>query len=42
MANDTPLLAVLIDADNTSPKFTAAIFDEIAGLGEASVRRCLR
>ena len=37
---DTTLLAVLIDADNTSPKYTKAIFDEIAGLGEASVRRC--
>jgi hypothetical protein len=37
---DTPLLAVLIDADNTSPKYTAAIFEEIARLGEASVRRC--
>ena len=36
----TPLLAVLIDADNTSPKYTKAIFDEIAALGEASVRRC--
>ena len=35
-----PLLAVLIDADNTSPKHTAAIFEEIASLGEASVRRC--
>jgi uncharacterized LabA/DUF88 family protein len=40
MTDRPPLLAVLIDADNTSPKFTAAIFDEIAGLGEASVRRC--
>jgi uncharacterized LabA/DUF88 family protein len=40
MARDTPLLAVLIDADNTSPKYTKAIFDEIATLGEASVRRC--
>lgn len=40
MADDTPLLAVLIDADNTSPKYTKAIFDEIATLGEASVRRC--
>lgn len=40
MRRDTPLLAVLIDADNTSPKFTQAIFDEIATLGEASVRRC--
>ena len=36
----TPLLAVLIDADNTSPKWAKAIFDEIASLGEASVRRC--
>ncbi|MDG1115702.1 MAG: NYN domain-containing protein [Flavimaricola sp.] len=35
-----PLLAVLIDADNTSPKHAGAIFEEIAGLGEASVRRC--
>lgn len=40
MSDDIPLLAVLIDADNTSPKFTKAIFDEIAGMGEASVRRC--
>jgi uncharacterized LabA/DUF88 family protein len=37
---DTTLLAVLIDADNTSPKHCKAIFDEIATLGEASVRRC--
>jgi len=35
-----PLLAVLIDADNTSPKWTKAVFDEIAAVGEASVRRC--
>ena len=35
-----PLMAVLIDADNTSPKWTKAIFEEIAALGEASVRRC--
>ncbi len=34
-----PLLAVLIDADNSSPRWAEAIFDEIAGLGEASVRR---
>lgn len=40
MSERTPLLAVLIDADNTSPKWTKAIFDEIAGIGEASVRRC--
>jgi hypothetical protein len=35
-----PLLAVLIDADNTSPRYASAIFEEIAGMGEASVRRC--
>jgi uncharacterized LabA/DUF88 family protein len=35
----TPLLAVLIDADNTSPAWAEAIFREIASLGEASVRR---
>ncbi|MEB8387181.1 NYN domain-containing protein [Rhodobacteraceae bacterium KMM 6894] len=40
MTDRTPLLAVLIDADNTSPKWTQAIFDEIAAMGEASVRRC--
>ncbi len=40
MTDDRPLLAVLIDADNTSPKHAAAIFEEIASLGEASVRRC--
>ena len=40
MADDRPLLAVLIDADNTSPKHASAIFEEIASLGEASVRRC--
>ncbi|WP_146346250.1 NYN domain-containing protein [Phaeobacter marinintestinus] len=40
MSNPAPLLAVLIDADNTSPKYVKAIFDEIATLGEASVRRC--
>ena len=39
MTDTTPLLAVLIDADNTSPKWTKAIFEEIAGIGEASVRR---
>lgn len=32
-------LAVLIDADNTSARFAGAIFDEIASLGEANVRR---
>src|SRR6056297_2450486 len=40
MKEDRPLLAVLIDADNTSPQYASAIFDEIASLGEASVRRC--
>ncbi len=39
MASETPLLAVLIDADNTSHKHARAIFDEIASFGEASVRR---
>ncbi|MFV0361060.1 NYN domain-containing protein [Tropicimonas sp.] len=39
MPDQRPLLAVLIDADNTSPQYAPAIFDEIAGLGEASVRR---
>jgi uncharacterized LabA/DUF88 family protein len=34
-----PLLAILIDADNTSSKWAEAIFTEIASLGEASVRR---
>ncbi|MGY9047990.1 MAG: NYN domain-containing protein [Rhodobacterales bacterium] len=31
---------MLIDADNTSPKYAKALFEEIASLGEASVRRC--
>lgn len=35
----TPLLAVLIDADNISAKFAEAIFEEIASFGEASIRR---
>lgn len=39
MQRDTPLLAVLIDADNTSAQWAKAIFEEIAALGEASVRR---
>ncbi|NOX74567.1 MAG: NYN domain-containing protein [Alphaproteobacteria bacterium] len=37
--NTQPLLAVLIDADNTSYQWAEAIFTEIASLGEASVRR---
>lgn len=35
----SPRLAVLIDADNTSPKIAEALFDEIAKIGEAGVRR---
>ena len=35
----TPRLCVLIDADNIPVKYAHAIFEEIAGLGEASVRR---
>jgi hypothetical protein len=34
-----PRLAVLIDADNTSPRIAAGLFEEIAKFGEASVRR---
>ena len=37
--SDEPRLAVLIDADNTSAKWADFIFEEIATLGEASVRR---
>lgn len=37
--NDELRLAVLIDADNTAAKWAEAIFEEIATLGEASVRR---
>jgi hypothetical protein len=32
-------LAILIDADNTSPRIVAGLFEEIAKFGEASVRR---
>jgi uncharacterized LabA/DUF88 family protein len=32
-------LAVLIDADNASPRIATGLFEEIAKLGEASVRR---
>lgn len=35
----SPRLAVLIDADNASPKIADGLFEEIARLGEASVRR---
>lgn len=34
-----PHLAVLIDADNTSPQIADGLFEEIAKFGEASVRR---
>lgn len=37
--NDEPRLAVLIDADNTAAQWADAIFEEIATLGEANVRR---
>ena len=41
MADDSrlPRLAVLIDADNTSPRIAAGLFAEVAKFGEASVRR---
>jgi uncharacterized LabA/DUF88 family protein len=41
MAADTriPRLAVLIDADNASPRIAPRLFEEIAKIGEASVRR---
>ena len=35
----SPRLAILIDADNTSVRYARAIFEEIANLGEANVRR---
>lgn len=35
----SPYLAVLIDADNTSAKIVDGLFEEIAKIGEASVRR---
>lgn len=37
--DDSPRLAVLIDADNTSPKVADALFEEVAKIGEASLRR---
>ncbi|MFC2966920.1 NYN domain-containing protein [Acidimangrovimonas pyrenivorans] len=40
MAEDrAPRLCVLIDADNVPAQYAEAIFEEIASLGEASVRR---
>jgi hypothetical protein len=38
-AERTPRLAVLIDADNASARIADGLFEEIAQLGEASVRR---
>lgn len=35
----SPRFAVLIDADNASPRIAEGLFEEIAKLGEASVRR---
>jgi uncharacterized LabA/DUF88 family protein len=37
--NHSPRLAVLIDADNASAKIADGLFEEIAKIGEASVRR---
>lgn len=39
MADAPRKLAVLIDADNTSPKVADALFEEVAKIGEASLRR---
>ncbi len=38
-ADRAPRLCVLIDADNVPAQYAEAVFEEIAGLGEASVRR---
>src|SRR3954465_2334981 len=37
--NRLPRFAVLIDADNTSPRIAEGLFEEVAKFGEASVRR---
>lgn len=34
----SPRLAVLIDADNASARIASGLFEEIAKIGEASVR----
>ena len=39
MAEAARKLAVLIDADNTSPKIADGLFEEVAKIGEASLRR---
>jgi uncharacterized protein (TIGR00288 family) len=36
---DSPRLAVLIDADNTSAKYVKEMFDELAGYGTITVKR---
>jgi uncharacterized LabA/DUF88 family protein len=37
--NRLPRFAILIDADNTSPRIAAGLFEEVARFGEACVRR---
>jgi uncharacterized protein (TIGR00288 family) len=39
MSTSNARLAVLIDADNTSPKHARALFDELASFGVATVKR---
>ena len=39
LETNSPRLAVLIDADNASAKIVDGLFEEIAKIGEASVRR---
>jgi uncharacterized protein (TIGR00288 family) len=39
MPDSSARLAVLIDADNTSPKHAGALFDELASFGVATVKR---
>lgn len=39
MSTPNDRLAVLIDADNTSPKHAGALFDELASFGVATVKR---
>jgi uncharacterized LabA/DUF88 family protein len=39
MTDDNRRLAVLIDADNTSPKLTREMFEELAGYGTLTVKR---
>jgi len=39
MTDDSTRLAVLIDADNTSPKLTKEMFEELASYGTITVKR---